>query len=239
VVRRGGYVEDDPMSDSITSPMMSGPVEATASACIPVEELENIIPLMNGYLKDSSEYKYKWESITLRNVFGPQVGELLDRVDQFAEQLAGYVQTSSDAINNYLDFLANKIKNYIKIIEIITDIVLTLLNFRLRGSLLVLKLSPETGGIRNFADRVRKSEVDSYTLSALANETTESAAALASIRGGYFSAIWIVGYPDDPTDPSTWDEYTQPYMEEYNETANKLEDSNKTLNLLLKILVGG
>lgn len=238
VIKGDGLIDSDPWNRRVDSPLMSKPVEARAAFCIPVSEIENGILSLEGDFISEKDYRFKWQSRTLRSYFGPLLDDMLDRVDQFTDTLSGLVQTSSDAIQEYIDFLSRKIRGYIQILQIVTNIITILVNFRLRGSLLLLNLDAESGGIENFVDRIRKSNIDSQSLGFMENDVTTSAGALASIRGYYFGLITVFGYPEDPTNWENYDQYVAPYREEYNDVQRRLEESQRVIQLLLKILLG-
>lgn len=238
VIKGDGLIDSDPWNRRVDSPLMSKSVEARASFCIPVSEIENGILSLEGDFISEKDYRFKWQSRTLRSYFGPLLDDMIDYVDQFTDILSGLVQTSSDAIQEYIDFLSRKIRSYIQIIQIITNIITILVSFRLRGSLLLLNLGAESGGIENFVDRIRKSQVDSESLGFIENDVTTSAGALASIRGYYFGLVTVFGYPEDPSNWENYDQYVAPYREEYNDVQQRLEDSQRVIQILLKVLLG-
>lgn len=238
VIKGDGLIDSDPWNRRVDSPLMSKAIEARASFCIPVSEIERGILSLEGDFISEKDYRFNWQSRTLRSYFGPLLDDMIDHVDQFTDILAGLVQTSSDAIQEYIVFLSKKIRGYIQIIQIITNIVTILVNFRLRGSLLLLNLEAEPGGVENFVDRVRKSQVDSQSLGFMENNVTTNTGVLASIRGYYFGLITVFGYPEDPTNWENYDQYVAPYREEYNDVQQRLEDSQRVIQLLLKVLLG-
>lgn len=238
VIARDGLVASDPYNRRVDSPLMSPSVYATARFCIPTSELIEPILSVYGDFIDPRDYKYFWLSITLRTFFGPTINDLLDRLDQFTDSLVGLVQTSSDAISGYIDFLSTKIQNYIKIIDTITKIVDMLVNFRLRGSNLLLVLSAKPGGIENFVDRVKKSRIESKTYKDIRDDTTSDPAGLKSIKGLYFGIVMLYGYPEDPSNLENYDHYVAPYREEYNDVVRRIERSQRSISFLTKILLG-
>lgn len=263
VIKADGLVDSDPWNRRLNSPLMSQPVGIRATYCIPTSEIEKEILSIDGdFISAKENYRYDWKYLTIRKYLGPPIEKLLDRVDQFAEQMAGVIQTSSDAMNDYINFMAGKIRTYTRIIQIMLDIVTTLVSFRLRGSLLLLTLEPETGGIENYASRVRDSGLASYDLTtaeaydAFGEEAlnlgrsvikeernkqqpqTGEAGKLASIRGIYFAYVTVYGWPDNPNNQETIDGYVAPYREEYNAVQKRLERNQRAVNMLLKLLIG-
>lgn len=239
VIKGDGLVDSDPWNRRVDSPLMSPSVGIKVQTCIPVSELGDAILSLDGdFIDPTQSYRFNWQSRTIRTYFGPLLDDMLDRVDEFTDQMAGLVQLAGDAMTEYIDFLSGKIRGYIKIIQVITNIVLILVNLRLRGSLLRLMLSPQAGGIENFVDRIRNSTVDSETFDALENDVTTSAGALASIKGYYFGLVTVYGYPEDPTAPGYLEQFTAPYEETYNDTKKRHQDTQKAISLLLKILLG-
>lgn len=256
VIKADGLVDRDPWNRRVGSPLMSASVGTEAFFCIPVSEIDDLILSLEGdFISPKEDYRFKWRSVTLRTYFGPIFDFLLDKVEQFSEGMAGLVQTSSDAMQDYIDFISKRISNYIKIIQIVTNIVTTLVSFRLRGSLLLLNLDPEEGGIRGFVDRVLSSQVESQQISSIeANAGNNSSvgksviderraqqdggAKLSSIRGIYFGLVTVYGFPQDPSQEEFYDNFTEPYVEEYNAVQSNLENSQRAVQTLLKILLG-
>ncbi len=243
VIKGDGLIDKDPWNRRTESPLMSPPVEVTPYTCIPVDEISKEVISLGGHIMDplaKEDYRYQWDSRTVRTFLGPYFDRFLDRADELAETLSGLVQTSSDAMVDYIDFLSNKIRGYIKIIQVIAQIIQVLVSFRMRGSLLLLSLDPEDGGIRNFASRIRDSVIgEQITLGALSNETTASPGALASIQSSlYFGLIGVYGFPNDPTAPGYLDQYTAPYEQTYEAAKKRLEKNQTAIKLLLKLLTG-
>lgn len=235
VIKGDGLVDNDPWNRRTDSPLMSQPVSVTPSFCIPLTTLSDKIQTLDGdFISAEGSYRFNWKSRTLRTYFGPLLDDLLDRVDGIADNLLGLVQTSSDAVSEYIDFLGNKVKTYIQIVQTITDIVLMIVSFKLRGSLLVLNLSAESGGIQNFADRVMRSEVDSSTF----NRNDRSEGRLGDIKGYYFGIVSVYGFPGSEEDNQYLQGYLAPYAEEYNSVKKKFDDNQKSIKTLLKLFLG-
>jgi hypothetical protein len=248
------YIED-PYLFRIDSPLSSNEASAIAYGCIPVSEISKGILTMEGDWLRKEEYRNsKWETVSLNVFFGSQIDKLLKKVENFADKLIGWVSTPSEAINDYLDFFTNKINDYIIIIQTITQIVNILLNFRLKGSMLFLDLTkPKKGGIQGFAERVSKAPVNSAIFgkkprdesqiikkafglkegitSAVANDMGQS---LAELRGIYYGLVVVYGLGN----PGDIKAYAAPYMEEYNDVALQINESQKSLSMLIGIITG-
>ena len=247
-------ISGDPFLFRVNSPLASNIAGAVAHGCIPVSEIENgILTIEGDWIDEVVHAKSKWLKVSLKDLLGPEVDKLLKTIEKFADKLIGYVNTSTDAINDYLDFFSNKINDYIKIIQIITQIIQILMNFRLKGSVVLLNLTDvKTGGIQGFAERISKATVDSAILGRLPKSESEIVGgltagteineaisndmgqALSQLKGIYYGLVMVYGVGQ----PSDIKAYAAPYMEEYNDVAQQLADSQKSINMLLKILLG-
>lgn len=245
--------ESDPYFFRIDSPLASNEASAKAYSCIPVSEIPKGVLTMDGDFLDVKElFTPGWKTVSVAKFLGTPVESLLKEIENFADKLIGYLSTASDSINDYLTFFANKISDYVALIQTITNIINILMNFRLKGSLLFLNLTaPQKGGIQRFAERISKSTVESKIMgriprtqaeiigdklkpgldSATSNDLGQS---LAELRGIYYGLVVVYGVGD----PSNIGAYAAPYMEEYNDVAKQIEDSQKTIDMLLKILLG-
>ena len=247
-------ISGDPFLFRVNSPLASNIAGAVAYGCIPVSEIENGILTVDGdWIDEAVHAKSKWLKVSLKDLLGPEVDKLLKTIEKFADKLIGYVNTSTDAINDYLDFFSNKINDYIKIIQIITEVIQILMNFRLKGSVVLLNLTEaKSGGIQGFAERISKATVDSAILGRLPKSESEIVGgltagteineaisndmgqALSQLKGIYYVLIIVYGIGN----PSDIKAYAAPYMEEYNDVTQQLADSQKSINMLLKILLG-
>jgi hypothetical protein len=228
----GELIFSNPYNEMIESPLASPAAGAQAHACIPISEISKGILSMEGDFIDEKDYKYQWFSKSLRTFLGPTFDDLFNGIDSFADKLLGMVSTSGDAISDYLDFFSKKIESYISILNTIEQVIEMLANFRLRGSVLLLNVPLQKGGIKYFTDTVTNSQVESQTFGSAVNN--DQGAALASIEGYYFGLVAVYGIPD----PSNYNQLTQPYKTEYNSTIAQLQASGKAIQTLSKLLTG-
>lgn len=252
----------DPYLFRVDSPMSSNEASATAYNCIPVSEIPNGILTLDGEWIDEKDHsKSKWSSLAIKDLLGPSIEKLLNAVDKFADKLIGYVSTSSDAVNEYLDAFAKKIDDYVKILDILTQVINVIMSFRLKGSVLLLNLTkPKEGGIQGFAQRIANATVNSAILgkkprseseivninvkvppgaegakSAINSQVSnDMGASLSALKGFYYGLVVVYGF----TDKVDLKAYAAPYMTEYNDVSSQLANNEKTINMLLKILLG-
>jgi hypothetical protein len=230
----GALIFDNPYNARVDSPLASVAVGTKAfSNCISISEISQGILSKEGDFIDEKNLKYKWNFMTIRKFLGSTFDkELFGNIDLFADKLLGMVSTSSDAVNDYLSFFSKKIQSYITILNTIVQIVEILVNFRLRGSVLLLNVPAKTGGIQYFTNTVMSSSVDSNTFG-YPNQNN-GGAALETIEGFYFG--WVIVY--GVTDPSNYNQLIQPYKAEYNSVVAQLNANQKAISTLTKLLVG-
>lgn len=245
----------NPYHFRLDSPLSSNVASATALGCIPISEIAEEILSMEGDLLRKEEYaNSRWKQVTLNRFFGSQVDKLLKKVENFADKLIGYVSTPAGAISEYIDFYANKITDYIVIIQSITNIINILVSFRLKGSMLMLDLfEPKKGGIQGFAERINRAQVNSAVLGkkprgpgqsldkvlgskgaitkSVSNDMGQS---LSELRGIYYGIVVVYGLGN----PGDVKAYAAPYMKEYNDVKKQAEDSAKTFTMLKGIITG-
>ena len=240
--------------------MSSNEASASASGCIPVSEIPQGIQTVGWTRINERDLMYEWTYANLNRFFGSQVDQLFKLIDNFADKLIGYVSTSSDAIDEFLDFFVGKITDYINIVDTLANIVNVLMNFRLKGSLLYLDLTtPRAGGITGFSDRIAHAGVQSnifgkipqsasevITNSGITNAgagavtqamSNDLGQSLASLKGIILGIMVVYGFVD-PADQQTLNTITAPYLEEYNDVKQQLSSSQNSINMLLKILLG-
>jgi len=231
----GELIFNNPYNIRVDSPLASPAVGAKAFGCIPISEISQGILSKEGDFIDEKNLKYKWNFLTLRKFLGPVFDkQVFGTIDLFADKLLGLVSTSSDSINNYLTFFGKKIQSYIQILNTIVQIVEILVNFRLRGSVLLLNVPASKGGIQYFTNTVTNSSVTSDTFTGTGSTTNNGGAALETIEGFYFG--WVVVY--GISDSADYSKLAQPYRAEYNNTISQLQASQKAIDTLTKLLVG-
>jgi hypothetical protein len=127
------------------------------------------------------------------------------------------------------------------------------MNFRLKGSVLLLNLTDvKKGGIQGFSERIAKATVNSAilgkmprseeeiikgpTTGTVINErmSNDMGQSLAQLKGIYYGLVVVYGVGD----PIDYKAHAAPYMEEYNDVVRQLNDNQKSINMLLKILLG-
>lgn len=248
------YVED-PYPFRLDSPLTSNVASATALGCIPVSEIAEEILSMEGDLLRKEEYANSlWRQVSLNRFFGSQVDKLLKKVENFADKLIGYVSTPAGAINEYIDFYANKLTDYITIIQTITNIINMLISFRLKGSMLMLDLfEPKKGGIQGFAERINRAQVNSAVMGRRPRDPSQAidrafgstggitksisndmGQTLSELRGIYYGLVVVYGLGN----PGDVKAHAAPYMKEYNDIKKQAEDSKKTFTMLKGIITG-
>lgn len=251
---KDAYVEN-PYPFRLDSPLTSNEAHATALGCIPISEIAEEIFSMEGDLLRKEEYaNSQWRQVSLNRFFGSQVDKLLKKVENFADKLIGYVSTPGGAITEYIDFYANKITDYITIIQAITNIINILVSFRLKGSMLLLDLfEPKKGGIQGFAERISKAQVNSAVMGRRPRDPSQALGqvlgskqgitksvsndmgqTLSELRGIYYGLVVVYGVGN----PGDIKAYAAPYMKEYNDVKQQAADSVKTFTMLKGIITG-
>jgi len=182
----------------IESPTASKAVYAIPRNKIPLSELaKETLYDDDGNRVDSEEMESDWQSLSIRTLLGPEVDRLFSLMDRLTDKLLGMVDTSSDAMTEYLNFIQKKIKFYLDIINKVADIIERLSRLRLSGTFLLLSVHPEDGGMQGFVDKfnsaVLTEEVGGLQIGSK-DKKTPSIASLTE-EGIMAGVMFVYGYP--------------------------------------------
>jgi hypothetical protein len=240
---------DKPHLRKVTSPLGSKRVGATARKCIPMSELKKYLVLdTDGNPRDIDKFSTGgWLNLTVRDLLGAQMEDLMDLLNSFAERITGSLTSAGSALDKYIDFISKKIKRYIEILTRISNIAQRLMQYRLQGTVLKLTLDPQKGGIEGFVSRMQQATVDPQIIINLVGMTDaerasgnlatpktdiEAASNVDSLEGIFVGVALVYGFPnfDDQT--------IQSYVPERDiEMAKKqYEQTKKALDTYQKIL---
>jgi len=221
---------------SVESPMGSVRVSAVPRGCIPISELKrNNIFDVDGNPVDTSKLGGEWINLTVRDILPVEMGSVFQLLDNFSEAVAGGLDSAGDALTDYIDFLKKKIQKLLDIMRTVVDLVDRILQYRLQGSVLLLNIPPESGGMQNFVDRFNSAVFNEQEVRNLLASSEEDQEAGASIEGleGIFAGVGIVyGFPEFDS------ELSQVFVSEeqkdsYKKQLEKFQTSLKTYRQLL------
>jgi len=229
----------------VTSPLGSKRVSATPRSCIPVSELrKNVLLDIDGNPRDLDKLATGgWLNLTVRDLIGNQMDNLLDELDSFAESISGSLTTAGGALDKYLRFIEAKIQRYLGILTKVQNIVQRLMQYRLKGTVLLLNLDAEEGGVEGFVARMRKATVDPRIAANLVGLTREERTGgskygstapsdIESMEGIFAGVVLLFGYPR--YDNENIQSYVpQSEIESYKK---QVEKSKKALDTYQKIL---
>jgi hypothetical protein len=224
----------------IESPVASKTVYAIPRNKIPLSELvKETVFDRNGNRVHSGEFDGDWQSFTLRTLLGPEIDQLLSQMDRMTEKLLGLVSTSGDAMSDYIKFFQKKIKFYMDIVNKIVNIITRLAQLRLSGTLLLLSIDPEKGGMQNFVNKfnsaVLTEDVKGLQVGTKKNDNSIPFPSLMD-EGIMAGVILLYGYPQLDGD------YVGNLVpkNEINQLEKSLDKSKKALEAFLALLgLGG
>jgi len=152
------FLDRNPLLRAINSPIASPMISASVPKdCIPVSELKKYMNLaINGEFVPIIDLEGDWQSVSARGLISKPLDNVLTRLDALSEKLIGLVDTGSDALTSYLKFYGERVESLLDVIQGIKDISYRLSAFTLRGTIMVLNLPLEKGGMRGFVDRFNK-----------------------------------------------------------------------------------
>lgn len=160
-----GYYDKHPQDfDLQNAPAASPLLSAKPNDSIPLSELDKYAQFaINGSLKMPLEFGNTWTSLSVRSAMGPFLDSVFKDIDKMVAQISGNVQTASDQGSRFIEDQAKKVEDMLQVIGIVSQIVQAIVNFKLRGTFMVLNLPPEKGGMRNFVDRFNKAALTGST----------------------------------------------------------------------------
>ena len=240
---------------SVESPMGSRPVKSTARSVIPLSELDKYTLMdIDGNIVSNRFFTGNWVSVSVRDILGPGIDEILKLLDNFGEKIIGYVNTSGDVMDKYIKFLDKKIQIYLKILYKIKDIIQRIMEYRLQGSVLTLFVSTEEGGMENFVKRVLEADIDVQKMVSLLGKKRDlpeflqdaqgnlipipptsdpPPSPLDSMGGAFMGVVLVWGFPDLSDEGFSNYFVTEEEKDKYKKQLDKLE---KSLEIYKKIL---
>ncbi|MBD3260236.1 MAG: hypothetical protein GF334_00935 [Candidatus Altiarchaeales archaeon] len=230
--------EEDQVYKRIDAPNASQTVSAEPRLCIPVSELEKYTLLdEDGNVVSPIDLKGDWYSLSLRTMLGPAFEKLLDKMDSVSDRLLGMVNTSSDAMSDYVKTFQSKIRTYLDVVRRVLDIVDQMLSYQLRGNFILVEIYPEVGGIEGFVDRFNRATAeDAKDQDGNKIATAGDGISDLATEGVMFGVTMVYGFP---TADSDYIKENVPDKQQ-NKFEGSLEDTQKALEAFLNILgLGG
>lgn len=189
----------------------------------------------------------EWKSISMRSFLGPAIDKLFDKIDNIADILEGSITTGSSALMNYIEFMQKKIRRILKVLTAIEDIIKIIAQFSFRGTLAMLKLSPEVGGMSFLAQRFNDACSDPNTSDGrevfTAGGASDSPIATrgevnpfngAGEEGIMFGLILVYGFPQ--IDGEYFKRYNKPIQGVGKSFEDRIEESKKSIDVILGLL---
>lgn len=223
----------------ISSPVASPILSAKPISKIPLSELKKYTTIdESGSFVQPRDFGGPWISLTIRALLGREIDFILKQIDDLGDKIIGIAKTSTDHVNEYLDFIEKKINDYVDIINKVQAIIDRIMSLRLRGSFLVLELYPKTGGIMNFVDRFNAASRDPEIKQYPTNATKDINGGIAQFmeKGIMAGVILLYGFAADPT------VYYKKYIpsDEIDDFVNSLNKTQTALKGFMKLLgLGG
>lgn len=189
--REGGFFE------RVSSPIATQPVGVIPRNCIPISELQKYLTLdEDGNPVDPSNLESEWVVVTVRSLLGNQMDQLLNLLDKTANKLLGIVATPSDAINDYIQFYEQRIRGYMNTVNKISNIIQRISSYKLQGSVLLLDVPIEAGGIEGFVNRFNSAEIDpQFVNTGQGRQTAGVSSNVGDLEGIFAGVVIIWGFP--------------------------------------------
>lgn len=183
---------------AVESPLGSRRVSAIPTECIPLSELKKYSLLdTDGNPVDNEGLAGEWVNLTIRDILPEEFDNVLQLLDDLADRLVGGIDLSGDAMSAYIKFLSKKVKTLLKITTKIKELVQRLLQYRLQGTVLVLNLSPEIGGMEEFTNRFNSAVIDEGVVkNLLGNEEAQDTSTIDAMQGIFVGVAVVYGFPD-------------------------------------------
>jgi len=224
-----GFFENNPDLKNLNSAVASKSVRARPVAKIPLSVLASRSLLDDrGMVVPPLDLAGEWKSISMRTFLGPAIDKLFDKIDNISDILEGSISTGSDALNNYIKFMEKKIKKIIKIIDSIEDIIKTISQFSFKGTLALLKLPPEEGGMNGLSQRFDEACAVPSTPD---NENPFNG---SDEQGIMFGLILVFGFPS--LDGEYFQKYFKPVKDVGEDGAEQIQKSIKAVETVLGLL---
>jgi len=222
---------------SVESPLGSQRVSAVPRECIPLSELKKYSILdVDGNPVDNSSLSGEWINLTVKDILPVEFDSVFRLLDNFSESLVGAVSSAGDSFSKYISFLSKKVSTLLEITTEIKELVQRILQYQLQGSVLLLNLSPEKGGMQGLTDRFNAAVVDEgFVVGVLGNKDDKSEASTIDSMKGLFVGVGLVyGFPEFNSD------FGQRFVpeeqqEQYKKQLKRFETALSTYRKLLKM----
>jgi hypothetical protein len=230
------FFDRNPVLRDVKSPVASNTVYATPRAKLPLSLLrERTLMDTKGNLVLPFDLAGEWKSISMKTFLGPALEKLFDKIDNIADLLDGAITIGSDAFGNYIKFLQKKIKKIIKVLDTIENIINIIAQFSFRGTMAVLKIAPEKGGMANLAQKFS----DACAVPATVDKdkplvTSGNPFEGANEKGIMFGVTLVYGYPQ--LDGDYVKKYFKPVSDLEDPIEDQIERSKKAMDTILGLL---
>ncbi|MHA1168838.1 MAG: hypothetical protein ACTSRU_13500 [Candidatus Hodarchaeales archaeon] len=137
----------------------SSELDVPVMKCIP-EGTAAIVKHKEGWeqLKSGWGGLGRWSSIRAKSVL-PFLPALVGMMNKLLNSIKGMIKDVSDSVGDFIKGIRDKITKYLSFLDIIKALVDRIKQIFLGPSIAYLNLPPESGGIRNFLERIRDAEV--------------------------------------------------------------------------------
>jgi hypothetical protein len=134
-------------------------VSAKATACIP-DYLQNWIEYPDGrILPTGNSNAPHWESLNVKTILGPQSDRILSSLVQMLNIAGSYLETANSNFSSFQKNFKRKIQAYLRVISRINKLLSLLSTYKIVGSVSLLNLREQKGGIAKFAQRVNAAKL--------------------------------------------------------------------------------
>lgn len=193
------FYDKHPFYQRIESPTASKTVYAVPRNKIPLSELAKETTFdVNANRVWSEEFDGDWQSLSLRTLLGDQIDRLFSQMDRLSDKLSGIVTTSGDAIGEFIKFFEKKINFYMGIVNKIADILSRLAQLKMSGTVMLLWIEPEKGGMENFVRKYNSAiiteDVKGLQINGRKKDNEYSMASLNE-SGIMAGVVMLYGYP--------------------------------------------
>jgi len=151
---------------AVESPLGSNRVSATPRSCIPLSELKKyLVEDVDGNPVDTDDLAQEWINLTLGDLLPLEFNSIFRLLNNFADRLSGSLSSAGSALDKYIDFLSKKVSKLLEVVQKIKEIIQRILSYKLSGTVLLLNLEPEEGGMQGLVERFSNAELDNDTIS--------------------------------------------------------------------------
>lgn len=155
------YVIQSCADDGTQAGEYSQELAVTIKTCNDQYNLSEIIEQPNGSFEFfSAGYGNvnSWSSIQFGTVI-PWYKDFVQIVDKLVKRLESATKTTSNAFQDFLNSIATKVQTMLDMVSVLAYIIITMKNFVLSPSTLMLVLDPEEGGMNNFVKRIQDADL--------------------------------------------------------------------------------